>query len=164
MPVVMAFLAAGALLGACSHPHDGGAAGPALKSSQMVINGVGQGMSEAEVRAVLGPPSSTVIPFYAFVTEDSLVIWRYPGLRVEFVDQIVSRMTCTGGPARCRTADGVGIGDSRSRVTSVYGPPQELARPLGGLLVYHHPDVPCSLVFRLRHGLVTRIEVSCEPD
>jgi hypothetical protein len=58
----------------------------------------------------------------------------------------------------------VGIGDSRSRVTSVYGAPQELARPLGGLLVYHHPDVPCSLVFRLRHGLVTRIEVSCEPD
>jgi hypothetical protein len=132
-----------------------------LTSAQMQINGVGQGMTESEVRAVLGPPSARIIPFYAFMSEDSMVLWRYPGLRVEFVDQVVDRLVCT---ARCATSDSLGIGDSVAKVLRTYGRPETLARPFGGLLIYRHAEVPCTMTFTVQRRLIGRIEVACEEE
>lgn len=130
----------------------------------MLINGIGQGMTETEVRGLLGPPSSTAVPFYAFMAEDSLVVWQYSGLRIEFVDQVVDRLICTGQSGHCVTADGIRVGDSRGRVLAVYGPAERLVRPLGDLLLYHHAEIPCTMMFGLRHGVVSRIEVACEEE
>ncbi len=133
-----------------------------LGSSQMLLNGVGQGMTEAEVRHQLGAPASISVPFYAFMSEDSLVLWRYPGLRVEFVDQVVDRLICTGQSGRCATSDGIHIGDPLARVTATYGKAERLVRPLGGLLIYRQAQIPCTMTISLSRGAVSRIEVSCE--
>ncbi|MEP6474772.1 MAG: hypothetical protein ABJC74_13695 [Gemmatimonadota bacterium] len=119
-------------------------------------------MTEAEVRQQLGAPTSISVPFYAFMSEDSLILWRYPGFRVEFVDQVVDRLICTGQSVRCATADGIHIGDPIARVTATYGKAETLVRPLGGLLIYHQAEIPCTMTFSLSRGAVSRIEVSCE--
>ena len=145
----------------CGTGDDAAARSAVLTSTQMQINGVGQGMTEAEVSAILGPPSARVIPFYAFMSEDSMTLWRYPGLRVEFVDQVVDRLVCT---AHCATSDSLRIGDSVAKVVRTYGKPETLARPFGGLLIYHHADVPCTMTFTVRGRLIGRIEVACEEE
>ena len=164
-PVATALIAVAlAVLGAScgtGSDDDSTAPGARLTSTQMEINGIGQGMSEAEVTAVLGPPSARVIPFYAFMAEDSMVLWRYPGLRVEFVDQVVDRLVCT---AHCATSDSLRIGDSVAKVERTYGKPERLARPFSGMLIYHHAEVPCTMTFTVRSRLISRIEVACEEE
>lgn len=138
--------------------------GATLQSSEMVINGVSQGMSESEVRRLLGPPAATSTPFYAFMSEDSMVLWRYPGLRIEFVDHEVDRLICSGQPGACSTSNGIRVGDARARVIATYGEAERLARPFSGLLIYHHAEVPCTMTFSLRHDTVSRIEIACEEE
>ena len=131
-----------------------------VRSAQMVLNGVSQGMSEQEVRGLLGPPHSTTIPFFAFLAEDSLANWEYPGLRIEFIDHEVNRLVCSG--TYCTTADGIKVGDSESRVLAIYDSAQRSSRPLDDILLYRNDAVPCTLAFRLRHRVVRSIEIECE--
>ena len=117
------------------------------------------GLSEAEVRGLLGSPSSKSQP----QTDEAMggTRWTlvYPDITVEFTESRgATRIGCMG-PA-CVTPDSVRIGDSRQRVKRVYGPGRYDS--VGETLTYFARGSDCALTFVFFSDTVGTIKLACD--
>jgi hypothetical protein len=133
-----------------------------IAESRLTINGIRIAMRDVKVRALLGSPIDSTFPSAEDVThEDSVFVWRYPGLRVSFDGHSVYDVKCDG--AACVTSDSVPIGASRKTVVARYGPGFSGYDASSDVLIYH-PDKPldCALVFSFVGDRVARIALECD--
>jgi hypothetical protein len=128
----------------------------------LTINGIRIGMRDVKIRALLGSPADSTLPSAEDVThEDSVFVWRYPGLQVSFDGHAVYDVRCDG--TACVTADSVRIGALRKTVVARYGPGFSGYDASNDVLIYH-PDKPldCALVFTFIGDRVARIVLECD--
>ena len=133
-----------------------------IAESRLAINGIRIGMRDVKVRALLGSPVDSTLPSAEDVThEDSVFLWRYPGLQVSFDGHAVYDVKCNG-PA-CVTPDSVRIGALRKTVVARYGPGFSGYDTSSDVLIYN-PDKPldCALVFSFVGDRVARIALECD--
>ncbi len=130
---------------------------PSVDDSVLTINNVRLGQTEAEVRAILGPPTSKSEPKHEEVLPDVTWTLSYPDLTVRFTGQRVAEVTCMA--ETCATSDGVRIGDSRQKVERAYGPGRY--DPVGESLTYLARGSDCAITFVFYSGKLGTIKVSC---
>jgi hypothetical protein len=133
-----------------------------IAESRLTINGIRIGMRDVKVRALLGSPLDSTLASAEDVThEDSVFVWRYPGLQVSFDGHAVYDVRCDG--TVCVTADSVRVGAPRAAVVARYGPGFKGYDRSNDVLIYS-PDKPidCSLVFSFVLDRVSRIALECD--
>ena len=113
-----------------------------------VINGVQWGASESDVQSLLGKPQTTAGS-----------VWQYPGLRIELAEGRVAGIWCTA--PTCITGDAVRVGATPTEVETAYGPG---VREATSIRYPFTADGSCALVFELRQGQVSAINVTCRPS
>ena len=129
-----------------------------IGSERGVVLGIHVGMSEDSVRKLVGDPLRT-----RSESSDStaLSVLEYPmgTLRVAPVRGVVNFL-CGGDD--CRTADGVGIGDSLDVILGTYGPtPPRGPMESPEAMDYRLGVTDCNLTFTLASGRVTSLELGC---
>ena len=133
-----------------------------IAETRLTINGIRIGMRDVKVRALLGSPVDSTLPSVEDVThEDSVFVWRYPGLQVSFDGHAVYDVKCDG-PV-CVTPDSVRTGALRKTVVARYGPGFSGYDTSSDVLIYN-PDKPldCALVFSFVGDRVARIALECD--
>ena len=132
-----------------------------IAENRLAINGVRVGMNDVNVRALLGSPTDSTLPAEEEMHQDSVFVWRYPGLRISFDGHAVYDVRCKG--AVCLTADSVRVGATRAAVVARYGPGFRGYDESSDVLIYH-PDTPidCSMVFSFIHDRVSGIALECD--
>jgi hypothetical protein len=93
-----------------------------VDSSDLVLGDLVPGMDSTGIRALLGPPDSVLFTEDFRDPGEQLVSWHYPSL-IAFLGSANSlaavRLTGRG----VRTRRGLAVGDTRTMVRSLYGPP-----------------------------------------
>ena len=129
-----------------------------IDSARGVVLGIGAGLSVDSVKAILGAPLREGMD-----ANDSLpnTLLEYPmgSIRTRQQGGVVDFL-CGGD--ECRTAGGVGIGDSSDVLLGTYGP----TPPRGPIdspeaLDYRLGQTNCNLTFTLSQGRVTSLELGC---
>lgn len=131
-----------------------------LSTQQLSVAGVRPGSSENEVTQALGRPDVALPPHYDASLGDSVSNWTYDGILVEVAAHGVVKVHCSA--TRCATADGVAVGDSRSHLVSVYGPPRAV-ETISDLEVLRYAGrvAECSLNFTIKGDAVATIDLNC---
>lgn len=165
----MAVLVLAACGGRSGHVADSAAVGVAsrtiadepsavIDSARGAVLGVRLGMPADSVTQILGPPLREGVD-----ASDTLptTLLEYPmgSIRIRRAGGVVEFL-CGGDD--CRTADGVGIGDSSDVLLSTYGP----TPPRGPIdapeaLDYRLGQSNCNLTFTLASGRVTSLALGC---
>ena len=120
--------------------------------------GVHVGMGEDSVRAVLGDPLRSAVEHADSVAQTTL---EFPmgTVRIAGAKGVVDFL-CGGD--ECRTADGVGIGDSLDVILGAYGPtPPRGPMESPEALDFRLGITDCNLTFTLASGRVTSLELGC---
>lgn len=123
------------------------------------LNGVGPDMGDREVLARLGEPARRVSRGYADGVADTVRVWEYPHLRVEFWGAKVAGVSCTRAP--CATSSGLRLGDPAVAVDRTYGA-WSVVTPDDSTRVVSIAPGGCALVVRLRAQRVAELDVVCE--
>jgi hypothetical protein len=131
-----------------------------LSSGQLSVAGIGPGSSEEDIHDALGRPDVASPAHYDASLGDSVSNWTYDGILVDVVGHRVARIRCSA--TRCGTADGVHVGDPRSRVLKAYGPPRSVETMDNEVLRYAGTVAECTLNFTIRDEAVATIELDCE--
>ncbi len=123
-----------------------------------VVQGIHPGMSEDSVRTLLGDPLRSGTESGDSVARTTL---EYPMGTVRLAGaRGVVDFLCGGDD--CRTADGVGIGDSLDVILGTYGPtPPRGPMESPEALDYRLGVSDCNLTFSLASGRVTALELGC---
>lgn len=123
-----------------------------------VVLGIHLGMEEDSVRKLFGDPLRS-----GAESGDSVMlsVLEYPMGTVRLVPaRGVVDFLCGGD--ECRTADGVGIGDSLDVILGTYGPtPPRGPMESPEAMDYRLGMTDCNLTFTLASGRVTSLELGC---
>lgn len=123
-----------------------------------VVLGIHVGMEEDSVRKLVGDPLRS-----GSESSDSVVVsvLEYPMGTLRIAPGLgVVNFLCGGDD--CRTADGVGIGDSLDVILGTYGPtPPRGPMESPEALDYRLGITDCNLTFTLASGRVTSLELGC---
>jgi len=132
---------------------------PPLAPGRAVVCGLTIGTQDTAVERLLGAPVSRGIGVYDPLSEDTLHVWRYRDLDVQFTGQEISDVRSRR--TECGTPDSLRIGASRSTVLNRYGPgiPDTLDGRLG--LLYMVKGWACGLRFAFSADTVGQIELRC---
>ncbi len=123
-----------------------------------MVLGIHIGMTEDSVRKLLGDPLRSGVEFADSAAQTAL---EFPmgTLRIAGTKGVVNFL-CGGDD--CRTADGVGIGDSLDVLLGTYGPtPPRGPAESPEALDYRLGTTDCNLTFTLASGRVTSLELGC---
>ena len=130
-----------------------------VSADSVRLNGVGLHMGFPEVLARLGEPARRISRGYADGVADTVRVWEYPQLIVEFWGATVAGLSCTRAP--CATSGGVGLGDPAATVERTYGA-LSISTPDDSTRVVSIAPGGCALVVRLRAQRVAALNVVCE--
>ncbi len=122
------------------------------------VLGIRLGMASDSVKQLLGPPLREGVD-----ASDTLptTLLEYPmgSIRIRRTGGVIEFL-CGGDD--CRTADGVGIGDSSDVLLSTYGPtPPRGPMDAPEALDYRLGQTDCNLTFTLASGRVTSLALGC---
>jgi len=131
-----------------------------LTSGELSVLGLGARASEQSVLDALGRPESGTAATYDASMGDSVATWTYDGILVKIAGHEVVNIHCSA--TKCATADGVQVGDSRSKVIRTYGPPRSVETTDTEVLRYWGRVAECSLSFTVREESVTAIDLACD--
>ena len=129
-----------------------------IDSARGAVLGIRLGMPSDSVKQILGPPLREGVD-----ASDTLptTLLEYPmgSIRIRRTGGVVEFL-CGGDD--CRTADGVGIGDSSDVLLGSYGPtPPRGPADAPEALDYRLGQTSCNLTFTLASGRVTSLELGC---
>ena len=132
-----------------------------IDAARGVINGVPTGWPADSVRALFGAPLREGLD--GADTTGQTTLLEYPmGTLQLTAGRGVTGFLCGGDD--CRTADGIGIGDSTEAILQTYGPtPPRGPVEFPEALDYKLGDTPCNLTFTLSGGRVTSLALGCGP-
>jgi hypothetical protein len=124
------------------------------------------GISEQQVRSILGKPTSTKTEFSPGVG-DNIRTLQYPNISLSlvphvnkpknfFVYQFVTRSS------KFLTPTGIKVGDTQSQVIKAYGKPYILKEDKANLLIYGvgTRDSAAAFTFRIENNSITEIQYS----
>lgn len=133
----------------------------AIDAGRGVINGISIGWPAESVQALLGAPLREGAD--PADTTGHTTLREYPMGTIQLTaGRGVTGFLCGGDD--CRTADGVGIGDSTEAILQAYGPtPPRGPVEAPEALDYRLGDTPCNLTFTLSGGRVTSLALGCGP-
>lgn len=152
-----------ALLGGLScrrSQSDGGETGgvpTVLQPEQLSVAGITLGETAQAVAERLGAPDSTAEELEPGGGDAHGRVLYYPGLEIHVVHEKVVNLRCRS--PRWPTADGIKVGDSRSRIIATYGPSQEFQQEDGVILTYWSGSADVHLIFYLKDDRITEIEL-----
>ena len=123
----------------------------------LTIRGLAHGSDTTATRSVLGPPLR--VRRHDKPNEDGVLLtdWFYPDLVLSF-DPTGHRYMAIIRGSRYRTARGIAVGDSATRVQSAYGGPRQ--RDRAGPLLYPvstSDSETRGITFLVKHGVVGEI-------
>lgn len=129
--------------------------------SRLEIGGVKLSMSEAEVKKVLGQPLGIKDGYMAIAGKTRTL--RYSGITIELLEDVKPTgnffvYEIKADSSRYVTKDGVKVGDSVSKVMSIYGRPESSENDGANTLSYpvNHPS-PAYLIFTIENARVKTI-------
>ena len=129
-----------------------------IDAARGAVLGIRTGMTADSVKQILGPPLREGVD-----ASDTLptTLLEYPmgSIRIRRTGGVVEFL-CGGDD--CRTADGVGIGDSSDVLLGTYGPtPPRGPVEAPEALDYRLGQSDCNLTFTLASGRVTSLTLGC---
>jgi len=130
---------------------------PSVDDSSLTIAGLHVGQHESQVRALLGQPVTESKPESSEVLAEPSRTLSYADLSVGLVGHRVDAIMCLG--TSCATADGVRIGDDRSKIEHLYGRGRYTS---DGLLTYLARRSDCAIAFSLYRDTVGTFKVWCQ--
>ena len=128
-----------------------------IDDGRLAIARIAPGQDESRVRSLLGKPLAESEPESSEVLSEPLRKLSYPDLIVELVGRRVSAVTCLG--AACATADGIRVGDPRSKVETTYGHGRESPE---GMLTYRGRGSDCGITFSLYRDTIGAFKLWCD--
>jgi len=111
------------------------------------------------VRRIAGEPEATRNDGVSEAIGDTVWIWMYPDVRVEFWGPTIGGIECLS--ARCATDVGVHIGSSLAQLDSAYGPSRRIV-PDSASRTYAIGDSGCWLRFDVRALAVSAVKLECD--
>src|SRR5271157_6555947 len=87
---------------------------PYLAPARAVVRGLTIGMYDTTARQLVGAPDSMSAPEHDQLSDDTLRVWHYRDLEVEFTGRTISGVRCRR--ASCATPDSVRLGANRAAV------------------------------------------------
>jgi hypothetical protein len=130
-----------------------------LAEQQLTVLGLRSGSPEAAVTNALGRPDLASPEQFDPSVGDSVSTWSYDGILIKLQAHAVASVHCSA--VQCATADGIRIGDSRTKVLDVYGSPRLVETTDTELWRYSGGASECWLDFTIKDGLVAAMDLSC---
>ena len=130
-----------------------------LADGQLTLLGLRPGSPEAAVTDAFGRPDVASPVHFDPSFGDSVSTWSYDGVTVTVAAHAVVSIHCSA--ARCATADDIRIGDSRTKVLDVYGPPRLVETSDAESWRYSGTNSECWLDLTIKDGLVAAMNLSC---
>lgn len=127
---------------------------PSVAPNQARIGGVGLQATETEVRKAFGVPLR-VESFWDDAAKAPAKELQFEGVSVYLVNDEVYHLSCKD--RRCRTPDGVHVGDLEAKVVATYGQTDRVSTGLGEVLRYNVLGSDSWLYFRVEGGRVVEI-------
>jgi hypothetical protein len=130
-----------------------------LADAQLSILDLRMGSPERAVTGALGRPDVASPARFDPSVGDSVSTWTYDGVLVTIAAHAVVSIHCSA--VKCITADGIRVGDSRTKVLEVYGSPRVVETMEAESWKYSGTASECWLDLTIKDGLVAAMDLSC---